>query len=66
MRPKETLDRKKNGCEALKNEFNGSDGQGTISTISVVDDFIGLIPLSDAADAKIQYVHTSSHHSALT
>lgn len=53
-------------CETLKNEFNGSRWLGTTSTISVVDDFMGLTPLSGAADAKIQYVHTSSHHSALT
>lgn len=47
---------KKRSCETLRKEFNGSTWLGTSSTISVVDDFMGLTPLSGAADADIQYV----------
>ena len=47
---------RKRSCETLKKEFNGSHWLGKTSTISVVDDFMGLTPLSGAADAKIQYV----------
>lgn len=36
--------------------FNGSKFRGLSSTISVADDFIGLTPLSGAANAPIQYV----------
>lgn len=47
---------RKRSCETLKKAFNGSNWLGKTSTISVVDDFMGLTPLSGAADAKIQYV----------
>ena len=46
----------KRSCETLKKDINGSHWLGKTSTISVVDDFMGLTPLSGAADAKIQYV----------
>ena len=47
---------RKRSCETLRKEFNGSRWLGKNSTISVVDSFMGLTPLSGAADAKIQYV----------
>lgn len=47
---------RKRSCETLRKQFNGSKWLGTNSTISVVDDFLGLTPLSGAADAEIQYV----------
>lgn len=47
---------RRRSCETLIKEFNGSQWLGTSSTISVVDDFMGLTPLFGAADSKIQYV----------
>lgn len=47
---------RKRSCETLRKEFDGSKWRGTSSTISVVHDFMGLMPLSGAADSKIQYV----------
>lgn len=47
---------RKRKCEDLKKEFNASKWIGKSSTISVVDDFMGLTPLFGTADARKQYV----------
>ncbi|MCJ1461653.1 hypothetical protein MMC07_000250 [Pseudocyphellaria aurata] len=54
----------KRSCETLRKEFNGSTWQGTSSTISVVDDFMGLTPLSGTADADVHvyFVHGLGGH----
>lgn len=59
---------RKRSCETLKKEFNGSHWLGKTSTISVVDDFMGLTPLSGAADAKIHvyFVHGLGGHAFRT
>ena len=47
---------RKRSVEELIKSFNRSSFRGLSSTISVADHFIGLTPLSGAADAPIQYV----------
>lgn len=50
---------RKRTVDELINFFNRSRFGGLSSTISVADHFIGLTPLSGAADAPIQYVSAS-------